>query len=284
METVTAPFTTVLGRLARIIILVLAFAGLLILTQFTAQAGTPDEQLYAKASAAYPSSCLDVAINLGAFIERDPPQMQDPTFANTVNGYFDGCYSYLWAAEQAAKQKGEQPDDEVEAHMMATQTNWGLPPLPPASASKPAASSSSSNPPAPTVRSYPMVCRGGGNLHFTYTPYSNFSQKPQIWIRFFGKASTRAGSNLEYASGFNPGECAWLDRTISSAEPEMIIIADPVLKPNDFSVQWQSGQVMGLASGLLINPLQTAKGFVKFNVYNDGRGNFIVTGSQEVKP
>ena len=41
---------------------------------------------------------------------------------------------------------------------------------------------------------YPIVCRGGGELFFNYTPFSKFSPNPEIWITF-QRGAQKVGSN-----------------------------------------------------------------------------------------
>jgi hypothetical protein len=121
---------------------------------------------------------------------------------------------------------------------------------------------------------YLLVCRGGGDLYFNYTPYSNFSQEPQIWITF-KKGSQGVGQSWEQRSSLQPGQAAWLDRRVEATEPERIIITGV----KDFSISWTKGAVMGISSSLpYLNILRDPNKFQSFMVINDGRGNFIVTG------
>ncbi len=126
---------------------------------------------------------------------------------------------------------------------------------------------------ASAQQSYPIVCRGGGNLHFSYTPFSNFSQNPQIWISF-QRGTQKAGSNWENINTLMPGQCSWLDRAVSNNEPDRIIVKDI----RNFTISWNQGRVMGISSDLAyINTLQNPNHYQAFDVYNDRRGNFIVT-------
>lgn len=125
---------------------------------------------------------------------------------------------------------------------------------------------------------YEMILRGGGDLNFTYTPFSNFSPDPQIWI-MFKKGGQAAGQHLEQRNALQPGQAAWLDRRIEDNEPERIIITGiPDSKMKEFTISWAYGKVMGLSSAMpYLSALQDPNKFVPFVVYNDGRGNFIVT-------
>jgi hypothetical protein len=121
---------------------------------------------------------------------------------------------------------------------------------------------------------YPIVCRGGGELFFNYTPSSNFSPTPQIWITF-QRGSQKVGSNWENIGVLMPGQCSGLDRPVSSNEPNRIIVKDI----RNFSISWNRGQVMSISSELsYMKWLQDANRYQSFDVYNDGQGNFILTG------
>ena len=122
---------------------------------------------------------------------------------------------------------------------------------------------------------YEIVCRGGGKLRFDYTPFSNFSPEPQIWITF-ERGPQRVGSNWEFLDTLSPGQCSWLDRAVSEKEPDRIIFI--LQRSSDFSISWAQGAVTGISSSLPhINKLQTPTNYQSFFVYNDRRGNFIVT-------
>jgi len=125
---------------------------------------------------------------------------------------------------------------------------------------------------------YEMVVRGGGDVYFTYTPYSNFSPDPQIWITF-KKGGQGAGQHLEQRNALQPGQAAWLDRRIENNEPDRIIITGiPDANMKEFTISWTSGKVMGVSSAMpYLSALQDSNKFVPFVVYNDGRGNFIAT-------
>jgi hypothetical protein len=123
-------------------------------------------------------------------------------------------------------------------------------------------------------RGYPLVCRGGGELHFNYTPFSNLSPDPQIWITF-ERAPGAVGAQWENAGALQPGQCAWLDRAVSESEPNQIAL----LGVQRFSIQWQRGQVTGISSELTpINQLQDPTKYQAFTVTNNGQGFFVVTG------
>lgn len=121
--------------------------------------------------------------------------------------------------------------------------------------------------------SYPIVCRGGGSMHFNYTPFSNLSNQPQIWISY-QKGAQGVGMGWENIYSLQPGQCSWQDRAVSANEPSRIVL----LKVNNFAIQWQNGKVTGIStSAPHVSVLQDSNRYQSFDVYNDGRGNFIVT-------
>ncbi len=115
---------------------------------------------------------------------------------------------------------------------------------------------------------YPIICRGGGDLYFNYKPFSNFSPNPQILITF-QRGAQKAGSNWENIDVLMPGQCSLLDRPVSNDEPDRII----VINMNNFSISWNQGRVMSIISEL--SSLQDANRYQSLDVYNDGEGNFI---------
>ena len=122
---------------------------------------------------------------------------------------------------------------------------------------------------APAGAGYALLCRGGGNLYFSYEPYSGVVNAPQILIRFERGAS---------AGSLAPGQCVWPDRSIAPNEPSVLVFAAPVFTAQQFSIAWQRGQVMGISSELtFLNALLRDDGVKTFRVYNNGQGSFIVS-------
>ncbi len=120
---------------------------------------------------------------------------------------------------------------------------------------------------------YLLVVRGGGELHFNYTPFSTFSPDPQVWITF-KKGQQGVGQNWQKKINLQPGEAAWLDRRIEPTEPERIIVTGV----KEFSISWSPSQIMGISSSLsYLSVLRDANKCQSFYVTNDGQGNFIVT-------
>jgi hypothetical protein len=128
------------------------------------------------------------------------------------------------------------------------------------------------------LQAYELVCRGGGELYFNYTPFSNFSPDPQIWISF-ERGQEGIGDQWQ-PQELDPGYCTWIDRGVSNREPERLIITSDVEDTHleHFSISWTEGEVMGISSALVyINALQREDEFQSFWVINDRDGNFIVT-------
>ena len=128
--------------------------------------------------------------------------------------------------------------------------------------------------PNEVVSTLPIVCRGGGELYFNYTPFSNFSPNPEIWITF-QRGAQKVGSNWENMGALLPGQCSWPDRPVSNDEPNRIIVKDI----RNFSISWNQGKVMGISSELsYMKWLQDANRYQSFEVYNDSRGALILAG------
>ena len=121
---------------------------------------------------------------------------------------------------------------------------------------------------------YPIVCHGGGELYFNFMPFSDFYPNPQIWITF-QRGAQKTGSNWENIGALMPGQCSWLDRPVGIDEPNRIIVKDI----RNFSISWNQGQVVGISSEVsYMKWLQDANRYQSFDVYNDSKGNFILTG------
>jgi hypothetical protein len=117
-----------------------------------------------------------------------------------------------------------------------------------------------------------LVCRGGGDLHFNYTPYSSLSSRPQVWITF-ERASGGVGSDWGNIAVLQPGQCAWLERAITPDEPNQLAL----LNVDAFAIQWQRGQVTGISSELThLNVLQQATRYQSFEAANNGNGFLVV--------
>ncbi len=127
-----------------------------------------------------------------------------------------------------------------------------------------------------TPQGYVLTCRGGGSLYFNYTPFSNFSPNPQLWITF-ERGMAGVGTSWSNINVLHPGQCSWIDRGVASNEPNRIIVLTPILGNNSFSISWTQGKVMGVSSELYyINGLFDPSNYQSFLVSNDGKGNFVV--------
>jgi hypothetical protein len=129
----------------------------------------------------------------------------------------------------------------------------------------------------PSHPGYPLVCRGGAPLYFSYQNGSGVLSGPQIWIRF-ERGTAGAGANKENAGMLGPGQCTWLDRAISPAEPDTLVLGMALFPGRQFAIAWRRGQPASLASELTeIAMLQREDVFRTFRAYNNAQGHFIVT-------
>ena len=119
---------------------------------------------------------------------------------------------------------------------------------------------------------YPIVCRGGGDLLFNYMPFSTFSPNPQIRITF-QRGTQKVGSNWENISALMPGQCSWLDRPVSDNEPNMIIVKDM----RNFSISWNQSRVMDVSSeSSYMIWLQDPNRYQSFDVSKDSQGIYFI--------
>jgi hypothetical protein len=199
------------------------------------------------------------ALYLFAYIQRQPDAMtQDQDFAQSVQKAYSYSQMKLDTQLQSVPSSQSQPQPGI------GRTTQGLE-VPPPELKKPEKMQ---------MLSYKLVLRGGGNIYFQYVPYSNFSRSPQVWITF-GRALVATGQNLENRYELQPGQAAWLDRPISTNEPNRLLLKERI---GEFTISWYNGQVSGVSSALpYLTALQDPNRFVTFHVYNDGKGNFIVT-------
>ena len=208
-----------------------------------------DDELYERASSASNKKDYVAAmVYIYAYIQKNPKSMRDSKYRFEVVKFYETVKAIAFPVA------GER-------HTLST-TPPQLPPKPNAQ---------------PSQLGPPLVCRGGGNLHFNYTPYSNISDKAQIWITF-ERGTTGVGANKENIMILSPGQCTWLDRAVSHQEPNTLVLTESVFEGSNFGIQWQGGKVTGITSQLsYLNVLQNEHGFQTFRAYNDGKGNFVVT-------
>lgn len=214
-------------------------------------------------SAYHARNFVDAAVYLYAYIQGSPElRAADPAHLAQVQNAYDFSVNEARQAVIDRNKLRAQLANQTHEGLGSTTSGLTVPPPPLDRASV-----------APSQTSYPLVCRGGGNMHFTYTPFSNLSSKPQIWVTF-SRASQGVGTNWEKVDILQPGECSWLDRAVATTEPDTIALLDV----DQFSISWQGGQIAGISSALPhINLLQNAARYQAFDVYNNSRGYFVVT-------
>jgi hypothetical protein len=116
--------------------------------------------------------------------------------------------------------------------------------------------------------SYVLMCRGGGAMNYTI---ETFGTTARLIVRF--RKAGQASSVQPPA----PGECTWLDRPISGAEPSQLF-ADAAGEVRVACNSAGTCTVSGLPGGLqsLVNAMRSGGTFM-VHVYNRGTGNFKVT-------
>ncbi len=255
------------------------FGAVLLLLAFTCHLQAQvlsDDELYDEASKASRerSDFAAAMMYIYAYIQRNPKDMQtDSNHKNQVLNF------HKWTSDNAVKVKSEKDYylaewekcngllNECKGRSGVMVRGIIIPSIPPPLDVKPK--------PQPPP-SYPLVCRGGGNLHFTYASSSNDSNKPQISI-IFERANAAAGMKRENMQALLPGQCAWLDRAVSPSEPNRLVLTSPVFEAQNFSIQWQRQAVMRISRALYyINTLGHENSWQTFHVFNDQKGNFIV--------
>lgn len=131
--------------------------------------------------------------------------------------------------------------------------------------------------PSEAPPSYPLVCRGGGELMFEFLSNTDLSSNPQVRISF-ERSSSGVGLQRENLQMLQPGQCAWQDRPVGNGEPSRAVITEPLFNSSDFAVTWNPEGMLGVDPKLsYISALQSPYGVQTFDVYNDGHGNFVVT-------
>jgi hypothetical protein len=110
------------------------------------------------------------------------------------------------------------------------------------------------------AQSYPLVCRGDKHALI------QASDEPQGVSLTFKKGSAAV------ASGLAPGECSWLDRGLSAAEPDILVQPTRQLRADEVAVS---------AEHKWTDDLKDPEKYWTFDVYNDRKGQLIVTGSHK---
>lgn len=117
--------------------------------------------------------------------------------------------------------------------------------------------------------SYPLVCRGGGNMQFGWEPFGFGLVAPFLDIRF---EKAQQGANT---GSLGLGQCSWLDRAIASNEPSDVCAS---FESSRFSIHWDAdGMVHGIASTApkFVGDLLRVDGSVTFDAYNNGNGCLV---------
>jgi hypothetical protein len=236
---------------------------------YAEQGVSSEEALLKKAIQAYQQGdWTAAAMYFTAYIQRNPDRMlQDRDFANLVRQMWQESVDnagYYVAKGKACAASGAK---QTQAGVRSKQSNDGAGGILPVPVTMPA-----------TPPTYPLVCRGGGNMYFSfYSTWPNVSSKPHIWIRF-EKAARQIGSDWEYLDELAPGQCTWMDRTVSPNEPDRITILYPLMDTQDFSIGWSNGAVRGIDPSLpYIKALQNANCYQSFDVYNVNNQYFNAT-------
>lgn len=114
-------------------------------------------------------------------------------------------------------------------------------------------------------QSYPLVCRGGGNVTLGY------SSTETAALMYFKKGTQPAGAGLQ------AGMCSWVDRGIGANEP-------PCLRQTGVAAQvwWFVNGIGGQAyanstQAPWMRQMTDPTKFQTFQVYNPGNGCFVVT-------
>ena len=134
---------------------------------------------------------------------------------------------------------------------------------------------------------YPLQCRGGGNMNVNIMAQAS-GGGTEIVIGMFDRATV--------TRGLPAGSCSWLDRPLNSREPRAMRIVVRARMNVDFRpragdhtgdradafVLDGSGADVALARNIL--RVLDAGGSFRVQAYNPGRGVMIATGFTEVPP
>ena len=241
-----------------------------------------DEQLFRDALAAYnDENWLKAALELHAYIERDPEAMQtDAKHAQQVRDALDYALYRIdheqkkW--ELKLRQCNERADeirasceDQCEDVVLVAAKVQGL--------TSPSPMPALDQPVTQSERSYPIICRGGGDLAFSYAASSTLSSRPHVEITF-EKAARGTGYNGEYILALDAGQCAFIDRSIRATEPDNLVIGYPVLDPDEFAISWTADGDLWLQRPDILRTMRTAQAsYHLFQAYNSLDGHFIVS-------
>jgi len=102
-------------------------------------------------------------------------------------------------------------------------------------------------------QSYPLVCRGSASASISFKP------ERTLVMRFI-----KGGAPAD--SGLSPGQCSWVDRGMSAGEPDLLAQQVPEGADERPEYKW-------------VSELRDPDTYWTFDVYSDGKGKLIVTGS-----
>ncbi|MBW3571204.1 MAG: hypothetical protein KY467_08860 [Gemmatimonadetes bacterium] len=106
-----------------------------------------------------------------------------------------------------------------------------------------------------TPRTYPLLCRGTRSLNVWVRP-------ERVALLMFERSAGPA------SAGLAPGQCAWMDRAVRADEPARLAHHVPAGADGEAPYQWPE---------VLYDPDR----YWVFEVYNNGRGDLVVTASRE---
>jgi hypothetical protein len=95
----------------------------------------------------------------------------------------------------------------------------------------------------------------------------------------FKKAPRGVGYNGERLWDLNPGECAWVDRSVRAGEPDTLLFKYPMFRSNQFAFGWapEGDLNLQIAPGY-VHSLNSSRRYPQsFLAYNDGAGHLIAT-------
>lgn len=134
---------------------------------------------------------------------------------------------------------------------------------------------------------YEMLCRGGG-LRFSTTSGRNLPTGEQMMnVTMNFNAASKPASN---SKNLEPGQCSWVDRTLSKSEPTQIrleLVANGQLKQILHGTPASNSPTQAEVTPDAINVpdyLSSSSHYWIFRVYNSNEGYLQATGSKYYKP
>lgn len=232
---------------------------------------TPDRELFDQGYRAYQNGqWVQAAMYLKAYLERNPDELRNNAtrrnqVINALRFAEAQASTCLQRLPTVSTQLSECREELTGVGSSASGLTTAPPTLPPLETAQPT--------------SYPLVCRGGEHLIVRYLHSSAISTKPHFLI-YYRKAAAGVGMAQENTGNLQPGECAWLDRPISTGEPERLLIGEPILNADQVDLTFSQG-VLTSATPAYVQALQSDANLQVFAAYNDGNGNFVITSIGE---